>query len=114
MRRVASAGTAPSRAATFGVSNVALMAAGVAAGLLVAAVLPWWRHADGGWSMSLAGGEVAAFVVLAGLVVGALAPLRAMSGRPWNWPALVVFAALAVALSFTTVTFFTTDVAWHH
>ncbi|MES2632801.1 MAG: hypothetical protein V4669_07505 [Pseudomonadota bacterium] len=89
---------------------------GVVVGLLVSAVLPWWRH-DGGWAMTITAGEIAAFLAIAAL------PLFVLARRPANglvvsagWKALLIgiFTALAVALSFSTFSHFTTDVAWHH
>ncbi|WP_048438624.1 hypothetical protein [Caenimonas sp. SL110] len=90
---------------------------GVVVGLLVSTVLAWWRH-DGGWAMTITGGEIAAFLAIAALPLFVLtrpSDAQAQAMPAWFKTLLIgIFSALAVVLSFGTATQITTDVAWHH
>jgi hypothetical protein len=94
-----------------------LVLLGAGAGLLLGSVLPWWRYEHGfGLNVSIA--ELMGFCALAALFLAGFLQSRSRSGRSaWNAAQSALFAGVATALCFSTLTDLDPDVlgmAWHH
>jgi len=89
---------------------------GVAAGLVVGSVLPWWRH-DWGFAFTLSWGEASVLALLTALCLWTLLrPATPVTGKA-RIPLALAFASAALILSFCTLTFANREVlhtAWHH